>query len=81
MNITKNSLRRHKQTCLTVKGILQNTEPWQSEAMTVVLTNCQAREAPFLGSLSLRDLDCFYMLNAAEYRNLHMRGGSRACSF
>ena len=25
----------------------QNTEPWQNEAMMVVLTKCEAREAPF----------------------------------
>ena len=25
----------------------QNTEPWQNETMIIVLTKCEAREAPF----------------------------------
>ena len=41
--------------------------------MMVVLTNYEAREAPFLGSLS--------WTASAEYGDKRTLGGSRACGF
>ena len=59
MNLIKRlriSLKSAVPNLLDSTRLLQNTESWQNEAMIVVLNKCEAREAPFFGSLSLSDL-------------------------